>query len=117
MKTLLAVLGAALFLSACAGAVDGNPQSYAGINMAEFNYHPGTGAITSRVIGGKEAENVKLSISTPKGLIVVYEAEGLQVVDRQLIRAAVEKAVSDNIVKVLPGIVGALKPGFGLGGF
>lgn len=105
MKTFFATIGAAFLLSACAGALPGNPQGLAGINKGEFEYDPQTGKVSGEVIGGKESEAVKLSVKTPDGLEVTYSAKGVKAFDGQAVRAAVERAVSDGAKQAMPGIV------------
>lgn len=92
-------------LAGCAGALPGNPQGYAGINHGEFEYNPKSGKLNGHIYGGKENEDVSLSMTTPKGLKVVYDAEGSKAFDGQAVRGAVEKAVSDDVKEAAPGIV------------
>ena len=106
MKLILIAI-AALLLASCAGAVPGNPQGYAGINRGTFSYNPETGELSGEVTGGKESERVALSIKTPAGLEVRYSAKGNKV-SGQAIRAAVEQAVSEDVRKAAPGIVGRI---------
>ncbi len=102
---VLMLLGGAL--TACAGAVPGNPQGYAGINRGVVELEQGV-PTRVEVIGGKEQGRVALEGETPDGLRFRYEASDVRAFDGQRARAAVEEAVSEDAKEAFPGIVDAI---------
>ncbi len=105
MIRILCVAALALGLAACAGAVPGNPQGYAGINEARAEFGEDG---KPRFIGGKESDRVALDVKLPDGTVVRYVASGLRAFDGQVARQAVETAVSADVRAVAPGIVDAI---------
>jgi hypothetical protein len=108
MKLALLSALSLVFLYGCAGAVPWNQQGYAGINMVEakFQVPEGEAGPTSlRVVGGKEQELIAFKATLPDGTITEYSARGVKAFDGQALRAAVEKAVSEDVKAVAPGIV------------
>ncbi|WP_334128263.1 hypothetical protein [Sneathiella sp.] len=103
-----AALLAALMLSACAGVTANNPQGFAGINKAEISFNPDGSPAHALILGGKEQEEILLTVETPAGLKVDYAATGIKSFDGQMIRAAVEQAVSADVREAIPGIVDGL---------
>lgn len=108
MIRILCVAALALGLAACAGAVPGNPQSYAGINEARAEFGEDGKPRVIRFIGGKESDRVALDVKLPNGTVVHYVASGLRAFDGQVARQAVETAVSADVRAVAPGIVDAI---------
>ena len=108
----VAVLGfLSLALAACAGAMVGNPQGYAGITDA----HVEVGTVKAeekpyikevRFRDGKEKQNVEITVKFEGGVpTITYKAEGVTAFDGQKVRAAVEQAVSSDAKDAMPGIV------------
>lgn len=105
---LLLVCAMALVLTACAGSANiwgHNPQSYSGVNYVTFEYPTEAGAITGTLYGGKEQDTVSITVLHPSGVEVTYSASGAKAFEGQEIRAAVEKAVSQDAKEAMPGIV------------
>jgi len=99
---------AALFLSACAGAVPWNPQNYAGVDelVVTFQVPEGShGPETLRIIGGKEASSLDFAWVTPDGTEMSFSAKEQKAFEGQKIRGAVEDAVSDDVKAAFPGLV------------
>ncbi|MBL4906957.1 MAG: hypothetical protein JKX94_05845 [Sneathiella sp.] len=106
-KTALALLSMAS-LSACAGSTPWNEQNYAGVNKAEIEFDTQGNPTHALIIGGKEQEQIQLSVKTPKGLEVKYSATGVKAFEGQSLRAAVEIAVSKEAKEIMPNIVDAI---------
>lgn len=112
LKQVLVVIAltAMVLMAGCTGSAmppfsKTNPQSYSGINEAEFSYPTEQGEITGRVIGGKEQEAIGITVRHPSGIEVEYSASGARAFKGQDIRRAVEEAVSEDAREVMPGIV------------
>ena len=103
---LAAVLAAGL--SACAGAVPGNPQGYSGINHGRVSFYEDVKPREISVYGGKESGTVSLTGKLPDGTEFAYTATDTRSFDGQAIRGAVEQAVSSDAADVAPGIVDAI---------
>lgn len=101
-----------LLVGACAGAVPGNPQNYAGITDA----HVEVGTVKAeekpyikdvRFRDGKQKQSVEIKISLDEEgkPTISYTAKGIEAFDGQKVRAAVEQAVSADAKEAMPGIV------------
>jgi hypothetical protein len=105
VPTIGVALAAALLLSACAGAIDGNPQGYAGINHGQVEFFESGGPKQITVYGGKESGTVRLSGVLPDGTTFEYEAFDNLAFKGQDIRGAVERAISQDVKDAFPGVV------------
>jgi hypothetical protein len=92
-------------LAACAGAIPGNQQGYAGINRAEIEFDEAGKPEYALIVGGKENDSVSLNVKTPDGLEVQYTASGSKAFDGQAVRGAVEQAISGDVRDAAPGII------------
>lgn len=105
MRTI--IIAAALLLTACAGAVPGNPQGYAGITKVNVEFEVVDGnPVLSRAswTDGKDKQDISLKVDLSKG-VLTYKAGGVKGVDAIALRAAVEQAVSADAKAAMPGIV------------
>ncbi len=108
---VLGVILLGVVLSACAGAVPWNPQGSAGMTEFEVRWcESKDGAKDSYICGaefrdGKEKKFVELDIKTPQGLEVRYQAKDVLAFRAHEVRAAVERAVSNDVKEAAPGIV------------
>ena len=109
MKALLIapLVGAAVLLAGCAGAVPGNPQGFAGINKGTIRFVDGSPSLIE-VWGGKEQSSVELSGTLPDGTAFTYSATDTKAFDGVKARAAVEAAVAAEVGDTLPGLVDAI---------
>jgi len=105
MKNIALVFLLLPFLAACAGAIPGNQQGYAGINKAEIEFDENGKPEYALIVGGKENDSVSLNVKTPDGLEVQYSASGSKAFDGQAVRGAVEQAISADVGDAAPGIV------------
>ena len=109
---MAAVVGAALFLSACA-----TPQDYAGINHVDYTTPDGRNVV---VYLGKESETFEAKVVTPDGIDLWISASGVRAFEGQQARAQLKAVlyqtlagfgieVTDNIVEALTtGVMGSL---------
>ncbi len=91
----------ALLLGGCA-------QQYAGINKGQLTYDPETKSVNVEIVGGKEQDSISLSGKTPDGLEFAYSATGACAFEGQAIRGEVDKAITETVGEVAPGIVDTL---------
>lgn len=111
MKRTFLITLVCLGVSACAGAVPGNPQGYAGINhmSVEMQIPEGErGPKHVEIWGGKEQEAISFEIETQDGRKATYSASGVKAFDGQKARALVEEAVSSDVKEAFPGIVDSI---------
>lgn len=107
---LAAAAFAALSLSAC-GVVPWNDQLDAGLTKAEVKWceskDPARDAYIcgAEITDGKEKDDVKLDVTHPSGLKVVYEAKAVKAFDAIKVRAAVEQSISADLKAAAPGVV------------
>jgi len=100
-----------VMLSGCAGAVPWNPQGYSGITKAVVEIgvlKPGEVPFIKSVTftDGKEKQSIKLFVELVDGKPkLTYTAAGVLAFDGQKLRAAVEKAVSEDVRRTAPAIV------------
>jgi len=108
---LICWLGIALTLSGCAGAVPWNKQNYAGMEewSVEYVVPDGEGGIERvHYINGKEAASSEIKIALADGTILNFAGDGIMAFQGQSLRADVEKAVSEQLGEVGPGVVDAI---------
>lgn len=108
MKPLIPAVFMAATLTACAGAVPGNPQGYAGINHGNVTFHEDGKPKEITVYGGKENSTVSLTGKLPNGTEFAYSATDNKAFDGQRIRGAVERSVSQDVRDAFPGIVDSI---------
>ncbi len=102
----------ASLLSACAGTIPGvSQQSVAGITDVRLEWcEPAAPDAPKYLCGvrwkdGKEKQNVSLEIELPTGVKLSYSADGVKAFKAHEVRAAVERAISEDVRKVVPNIV------------
>jgi len=110
MKKIAAII-VALLLAGCAGVVPWNPQGYSGITKADVEVGVAKAGEVPYIKSvtfwnGKEFGSVALTVEFLDGKPkVTYTAAGVTAFDGQRVRAAVEKAVSDDVRATAPAIV------------
>ncbi len=95
-------------LAGCAGSTPWNEQNYAGVNKAEIEFDKKGAPKHALIIGGKEQEQILLSVKTQDGLEINYSATGVKAFEGQSLRAAVENVVSSDAKEAMPNIVDAV---------
>ncbi len=95
---------AMIVLSGCAGAVPWNKQNYAGIEEWSVDYNDGA---IERVhyINGKEASGSQIKIHLSDGTILNFYGNDIKAFEGQGMRAAVEKALAEQLGEVAPGVI------------
>lgn len=118
MKLFAAALS--LALGACAGAVPGNPQGFAGLTHVEASWEVSDGKVFLRSfkwIDGKEKKDVSFVANVATGDIS-YRASGVLALGAFTSRAEVESFVADRFASTAPdlksGLVELLVKMFGL---
>ncbi|MEE8223889.1 MAG: hypothetical protein V3S59_06265 [Alphaproteobacteria bacterium] len=108
---LLVPVAGAFLLAGCAGAVPWNSQVNAGITRAEIlwceskNAAKDTYLCEAEIVDGKETADVTLTVKLPNGAEVRYAAKGVKAFEGHEVRGAVEKAISNDMKDVAPGVV------------
>ena len=113
LKLLTMLLATSVLLSACAGAVPWNNQNNAGIVEIEIGYkkvsdaegNEGYQIDKANIVDGKENGAVQVKFTLPDGTIFNYAADDVKAFDGQALRADVEKALSEQLGTVAPGVV------------
>jgi len=100
-----------LLVSGCAGAVPWNKQNYAGLEEWSVEYAvPDDRQGIERVhyINGKEAAASEIKIALSDGTILNFAGDGIMAFQGQALRADVERAVSEQLGEVGPGVIDAI---------
>lgn len=111
-------VGLLFLLSAC-GALGANKQQYAGINQVVIETGPGCGVnplqdesrtCDLKMIDGKEKGTVKVKVTLADGTLYEYEASDEKAFEGQKTRAEVDKAVVDEVGKIVDKAADLVKP-------
>ena len=106
---ILGLIG--IMLSGCAAGValpSSNQQGRAGVSDWEISFNPETGNVEDvRIIDGKEKADVNFKVDLKSGT-AEYSAKDVDAFEGQKARAAVEQALYENGIPILPGLVDSI---------
>lgn len=111
---IISVFGwmAATFIILWSLAGCASPQDGAGMTVARVTWCPEPdGALRlcgAEIMDGKERRDVSLALRLPDGTAVVYQAADVRAFEAQALRAAVEKALIEEIGEAAPAVVEAV---------